>query len=246
MRPHFTSEIRQTDTLSDELKQRMYGLFQTYYCDVTETLFLNDLREKNYILLFWEKGAAEPLVGFSTLCVREENARTVSIFSGDTVLHEKCWGSRILQKAFSVFIARTKFRYPTRSVYWMLMSKGYKTYLLVRKNFPVSYPNYRTSAPTEVLALKNNFYRGKYGAAFDPTTSIIRFSEAHGAVKDDIAIPSEESVQGNPDIGFFVRSNPGYQIGDEFACIAEIRLWDIAYTSLKYVTASIARKKNKK
>lgn len=225
----------------------MYLLFQTYYRDVTEKLFLSDLSDKNYVLLFWDKKPTpEPLVGFSALYVRTETSRAITIFSGDTVLHERCWGSKILQKSFSKFIAVTKFRNTHRKVYWMLMSKGYKTYLLMRKNFPVSYPNYLGATPKQCLQVRNEFYHKRYGQAFDDKTSLIRFDEPHGAVKEEIAVPSPAAIQADPEIAYFIKANPNYLAGDELACIAEIRLRDIAYTMTKYVFGKKAAKNGKK
>ena len=93
--------------------------------------------------MLWDEkpGEARRFVGFSTILLRKEGqART--IFSGDTVVHEDYWGSKILQKGFARFLARTKLKHPATKVYWMLMSKGFKTYLLMRHNMPKSYPNH--------------------------------------------------------------------------------------------------------
>jgi DHA1 family tetracycline resistance protein-like MFS transporter len=218
--------------LSAERKRQMYALFARYYEDVNVAEFERDLAEKDHVLLFWDQ---DELAGFSTLLLKKPSGRGLALFSGDTVLAEKHWGSKILQKSFTQFVVRTKLRYPFRKLYWMLISKGYKTYLLMRRNFPHSFPSVRGIIPEEMKHFKDAFYAEKFGAAFHVDSSCIHFSDPHGKVRGEIAVPDADALQ-NPEVQLFVSANPGYQRGDELACIAEIRGSDLLFILRKYVS----------
>ena len=225
--------------LSPENLREFFLLFQIYYQDVTWERFTADLAEKTHLLVFEDiraRGAVR-LVGFTTILLGTEIGDT-SIFSGDTVIHEDFWGGKVLQKSFSKFLVRTKLRNPHRRVYWMLMSKGYKTYLLMRHNFPRSYPNAITPTPASAESFKNTFYGAKFGSAFDPGSSRIHFPEPHGSVRGTIA-DADATARENSEVRFFLERNPRYAEGDELACIAEIRLRDVVHSALRYAVSAL-------
>ena len=68
------------------------------------------------------------------------------------MIDKDCWGEKQLQRAFTKFLVRCRLRHPWRRIYWFLISKGFKTYLLMRNNF-ASWPNHREATPDEVRAV---------------------------------------------------------------------------------------------
>ena len=227
-----------TTQISDAQKHQMYELFEGYYKDVSYEGFCSDLAEKNCVLCFFaEQGLTSRLIGFSTQMQRTHTLptghRVKYLFSGDTVMHHEYWGSKILQTSFFWFIVAEKFKSPFAPVYWMLMSKGYKTYLMMRRNFKNSYPSPFSEKNSKVKLAMDTFYTEKFGEFYCAKSGVIEFDVSHGAVKDAIAEPPLH-VRKNPEIGFFLARNPEYSKGTELACIAEIRFSDFPLHIVKY------------
>jgi hypothetical protein len=116
----------------------------------------------------------------------------------------------------------------------MLISKGFKTYMLMRRNFKCSFPNYQEPTPESFLRIKHDFYKGKFGQNYLPEASIIDFGKSIGRVKDQMAVPTDRDMA-NPEVKFFLGKNPRYHEGVELACVANIRWSDIAGIGAKYV-----------
>ncbi len=233
MKTKCESRILTVSQLTPEQKTEMFRFFAEYYVDVTLDRFLEDLSEKSHVLEFRD-GAG--LVGFSTLSLRSlpHLSRGRFLFSGDTGVRRDYWGSKILQAEFTRFIIRTKLSAPFRPLYWMLISKGFKTYLLMRRNFRKSYPDPNVKTPASYLALINGYYREKFGEAYDPVSGLIEFPQSHGAVRGHLADPTPEAME-DPEVRFFIGRNPRYREGVELACVAEIRISDFFKHALKYL-----------
>ncbi len=222
------------EDLSEALKRDMFSLFEKYYDYVDFDRFLTDLNEKTHVFFFYEQGTKR-LVGFSTIFRKEipEIASGLFLFSGDTVIHEDYWGSKALQKSFFWFILESKIVSIRRPVYWMLMSKGVKTYLMMRKNFPASYPNYREKTPKEFKRVQNAFYQLKFPKHFKAESGLIVFEEKAGSVKTDSHFKPKEKTE-DPEANFFYQKNPGFENGEELACICEIRFVDFSFHLKKF------------
>lgn len=232
MKPEVQSRILRVETLSDELKARMFKLFSEYYQDVTYEQFLADLAEKTHIFLFTDE---QSLAGFSTIFRKKlpQVGSGLFLFSGDTVLRRDYWGSKLLQTAFFRFILESKLISPLQPVYWMLISKGFKTYLMMRRNFAVSFPALGAQTPEKIQNTMDRFYSWKFGQDYLPSEGVIRFKSAKGSVKGDLADPADHAIH-DPEVRHFLSLNPGYRDGTELACIAEIRFSDFIGHIPKY------------
>ncbi len=228
--------------LSDKLIREMFVLFEKYYDHVDYERFASDLKEKTHVFFFYEV-KTNRLVGFSTIFRKTipEIAPGTFLFSGDTVIHEDYWGSKALQKSFFWFILESKLLSPGRPVYWMLMSKGVKTYLMMRKNFEASYPNYQGKTPPPFDHILNEFYSMKFPGDFKKESGLILFKEKMGSVKSTLKPPPEKAVN-NLDADYFFRINPQYSQGDELACVCEIQFSDFAFLTFKFFVPGFKRK----
>lgn len=215
------------------LRTEMFRLLDRYYTDVSFDKFCSDLEEKDHVFSFW---FGKQLIGFSTVLRKRTEAplKAVLIFSGDTVIDEDFWGGKFLQAAFSRYLLKTKRENPFRPVYWMLISKGYKTYLMMRRNFPVSFPNPDDEIPEHIKGVMDDYYALKFGQAYIRKPGLIQSDGVGGAVKGNLAVPSKEALK-DPDISHFVASNPNYKRGDELACAALIRIRDLVALVPKYL-----------
>lgn len=214
--------VEPVSTLSALDRSAMWSLFQGYYADVTPELFERDLAQKQLLIVLRDSGD-QTLKGFSTIEIyrREAGGRPFSaLFSGDTIVDEAYWGQSALHRTFVRALLRLKLERPWVPVYWFLISKGYKTYLLLARNFPVHYPRHDRPTPPRVQAILDFLARDKFGAAYLPSQGILRFDEPHGRLKEGIA-PIDANLMSLPDVRFFVQRNPGHSRGEELVCLGE-------------------------
>jgi len=226
------SKILPVTSLSDKSISEMAKLFEQYYVDISLEQFRSDLFEKTHVFMFTDK---KKIVGFSTIFRKHipSVGPGTFLFSGDTVLMEEYWGSKILQKTFFRYIVESKLRTPALPLYWMLISKGFKTYLMMRRNFAHSFPQQDTKTPETIQKIMDHFYKWKYGEFYNPRTGLITFESSRGAVKGKIADPTKENFE-DPEVQYFLGKNPDYKKGVELACVAEIRFSDFLGHIPKY------------
>lgn len=205
-------------------RRKMYSIFEIYYDGVSWNGFQKDLDEKDDVILL--EHAVDGICGFSTLqCkrIQAEGKEVIGIFSGDTILERKYWGSPALGIKFLAYLWTLKLKNPTTDVYWFLISKGYKTYLLMANNFTHAFPDYQKPTPAFEKSLMDKFYSEKYPAHYRPDANTIVFDGVETArLKNQVApIVSSMRTPGSR-IAFFEQINPGWQNGDELACIARM------------------------
>ncbi|MEK2647114.1 hypothetical protein [Bdellovibrio sp. BCCA] len=228
--------------IDSTLRRRMFDLFGKYYFDVEFERFNSDLSEKTSVIMLWDRSkSSEPfLFGFSTILIRELPEGGRVIYSGDTVVDSDYWGSRTLQSAFTRVLFLTRLRHPFAPLYWMLISKGFKTYMLMRRNFPRSYPSLEGAIPADLASVKHTFYNGKFSGYYKSETSLIDFGKSLGRVKDQMAVPTTRDLS-SADVRYFLEKNPRYHEGVELACIADIRWTDIVHIICKYTVPFYAK-----
>ncbi len=209
-----------------ELTKRlhMYSILENYYQDVNWSEFQHDLSEKTHVILL--ENPETGICGFSTILCKEivvDGKSVTAVFSGDTILEKRFWGSPALGIQFLVYLWRLRLRNPFKPVYWLLISKGYKTYLLMANNFAWYFPHIKRETPEFEKNLMLKFYSSKFGKNYDHQTGIINFgSKATAKLKSNVAPISKELSGQVPKIGFFEAKNPHWQEGNELACVARM------------------------
>jgi len=108
-------------------------------------------------------------------------------------------------------------------VYWFLICSGYKTYRFLPVFFQEFYPSYRSPMPVFEQCVLGTFGRLKFGAQY--RDGIIRFDHPT-PLRPGIAEISKGRL-GNPDVAFYVQSNPGHAQGDELACLCPLELTNL-------------------
>lgn len=202
-------------------RARMWEIFERYYADVSRETFERDLAGKNHVILLRARGEIQ---GFSTLqllSARVHGRPVRAVFSGDTIIESEYWGQTALQKAFFRYIVRQKLARPLVPFYWFLISKGFKTYLLLARNFPEYWPRRERPTPSWQAAVLDTLARSKFGDSWQPERGILHFATPQGRLRESVAPigPAELAV---PDIRFFAERNPGHQSGDELCCIGRV------------------------
>jgi len=217
--------------------RQMYAVYSRYYERTEWDIFLRDLSKKSGAFLIRRK-SDNLIVGFSTvvttdLMVKGRKAR--GVFSGDTIIERAYWGSRVLQLAFYKFLISEKVRNPRATLYWLLISKGFKTYLLLANNFVSYYPNPqgKNSELSEVVDIYCNQMFPEY---YDADRQILDFGDEYQCLKGDVAEITESMRRGNPGIRFFEECNPEWRRGTELPCVGVFDLEMLAAYALKYAT----------
>jgi hypothetical protein len=208
-------------------RERMFEIMQKYYDSVTREHFDRDLAAKHAVIVLRDLAHGK-IQGFSTLMkveIGEGRSAAVGFFSGDTVVEKEFWGQRTLGIAFLQFLWLEKIKNPLRPVYWFLISKGYKTYLLMANNFSDHYPRYEKPTPALQRRIMDEFYGKLYPGKYEPATGRVVFESCEGKLKEGVAAPSAELIASNPRVAYFEKQNPGWKNGDELACIAQMTLW---------------------
>lgn len=209
--------------LSDERRDQMWAVFSKYYASITREKFEADLSEKQDVILLHDTGD-NSLQGFSTIEVYAQNIgsrRFIAVYSGDTVLDEAYWGQSALHRTFTRYLLRTKLQHPLLPVYWYLISKGYKTYLLLARNVPNHYPRHDRPTPEFEQQVLHRLSSEKFPEAYNREQGILRFETCQGRLKRGVA-PIAAELLTHPDIRFFVDRNPGHVDGEELCCLGRV------------------------
>ncbi len=224
----------------------MWRLVQEAYDGATETHFVDDLFEKSHVILL--RSSDGELQGFSTLQVTDhicDGKSFRAVFSGDTVLRETYWGNGHLARAFGAYILKvrlkTLFTRPKTTVYWFLLSKGFKTYLIMANNFPRHFPHVDRVTPPIEDKIRHHYYLQKYQSSkcrYDSRTGIlVPELSRRMRLKKGVASPPAE-LGGHAKIEYFVRLNPNWAKGEELACIAKVSTWVPLIYTFKFVLKS--------
>jgi hypothetical protein len=244
------ASVERTAGLDAATCDAAYVLFAAAYDGTDRSRFERDLAEKQLVILLRDARTGV-LKGFSTVHVgavpgggvRGRGATVV--FSGDTVIDPQYWGQKQLQKAFSLLMLRLKLRAPHRELYWFVVCKGYKTYLLMAHHLP-GVPRVGYATPPAMQGVLDRVARQRFGGGYDPSTGVIANVEvdaagaAHERVREGLATITPELLAADEHIRFFVQANPGHERGDELACLAPIQLRVIA-GSVLWSAAAVVR-----
>lgn len=216
-----TTRYQKVNTLSVVDIARMHALFEENYAFSPLSTFIDDLEKKDGAFIVRKK-ATQEIVGFSTLGIYTfelGGKKAKGLFSGDTIIDRNYWGSRSLQNAFALKLFWEALKSPLTPQYWLLISKGYKTYLLLARNFPDFYPQ-RGSAQPELKDLVTEYCEAMFPGKLDHDSMLLDFGDNANCLKDHVAAITPEMCAADPDIAFFEQRNPSWQRGTELPCIA--------------------------
>ncbi len=203
--------------LRPESVAQMLRLMQTHYEGVSEPRFLADLQAKQWVILLYDE---RRLCGFSTQVLFDfphENRPTRVLFSGDTIIDKHHWGSLALPIAWGRLML--SLTCPDSELYWLLISKGYKTYRFLPVFFHEFYPCFLTPTPTFEKTLLEKVASQRFGERFDPASGVLRAEPGAQRLREGVAELDGRRLR-DPHVAFFQHQNPGHSRGDELVCVA--------------------------
>jgi len=218
------SYIRASSVTNDDLHV-FFDIFRRHYDNVDFDQFRADFIEKDYVIIL-KDGNAGAVRGFSTIAIYDrvvQGERIKLLFSGDTVIERSHWGQQELLKTWCSIAAGIYERLDINErFYWLLMSKGYRTYLYLPFFFKEFYPRADVEWSALEKGIIDDFGMFKYPDHYDPSCGLIVFDKSPGKLKSDIA-NTPVAKQKNPHVSFFLKSNPRFAEGDELVCLARIQ-----------------------
>ncbi|MBN1952509.1 MAG: hypothetical protein JW801_15005 [Bacteroidales bacterium] len=219
-------EIVSVHDLTPEQKDSMYQLMHNYYSHVHRDSFDHDLSEKNWVLMLREESGQE-IAGFSTQMLfpfRHQGKELRILFSGDTIIRKEHWGSMALSLLFGELMIRILKEFGEHELYWLLISKGLRTYKYLPAFFLEYYPCSKCPTPPEIQELMHALGIFKFADSYSPEKGIILADREGQYLKPEYHADAKPS---KPHEVFFYKANPGYIRGDELLCLTRLSLDNI-------------------
>ena len=217
------SETVPVEELGVSEKDAMYALLAENYENVNRPCFEADLFEKDCSILLRD-AQDHTLRGFSTQKVMRfhvDGQPLRAVFSGDTIIARSHWGEQELGHAWTRFVAGRRAEEPDIPLYWFLISKGYRTYLFLPLFFHQFFPRHDQVTPAREQIILDTLASTRYPECYVRESGLIVFPESHGNLNPELAEIEPRRLR-NPHVRFFLSKNPGFAIGHEMACLAEI------------------------
>ena len=233
-------KIYRVAQLDGAVRKKMYDLYERYYGNTDFSRFSSDLANKDFVLLLFDE--TESLQGFSALTVYErqfEGREIRVVFSGDTVVDERHWGQQALALSWLRLAGQIKAEKPEQPLYWLLISKGHRTYRYLSAFSHDFYPAPDRTTPHQTLELMHFLARDRFGEAYDPVAGILRFPQSLGNLRAEYAQIPQAHLRLRV-VEFFLERNPGYANGEELVCLCELSATNLRPIARRAFLAGIA------
>ncbi|OVE75568.1 hypothetical protein BVX97_04060 [bacterium E08(2017)] len=212
-------EIRKPSDISCQDKLKMYQLMGQYYHGVNRTQFDKDLLDKQNVITLHHN---RDICGFSTQAIWNltyDDIEFKVVFSGDTIVDRSKRATTGLPFAFARFLFSEYDQNRNKPLYWLLTSKGYKTYHAMTTFFYRYFPSRNGNESEEEMRVLQKIMAQKFNGNLDKTNWVLKAkadSQRLRICHDEFSPCSKRT----PGLEFFEKMNPGHQNGDELVCFA--------------------------
>ena len=220
------SNLLKISELTDTDKLAMFRLMQDVYNGENWDKFLSDMTEKNYALVLYDEKSQ--IAGFTTIEIFDFEGNII-IYSGDTVVEENSRGDIELMRAWWKFSYTVQQNNPDKSVFWLLISKGWRTYKFFPMFLKKIYPTYRYETPQEVQEFINRLALTKFGDCYKDGIVVPEKPDMLKSGKNDV--PKRRI--NDSDVMFFLKKNPEFYKGNELVCLAELSVANLTKAGLR-------------
>jgi len=207
------------NAVDEETRALMYELFCKQFENVPYASFIEDLEQKNWVLLMYRDYGV--LSGFSSMHLYDVtvDGRELSVvYSGDTVVDSDTWSDSALSYFWMGAIDYLRRMHRKEQLYWFLLVSGYRTYRFLPVYSDYFFPRFDQSTPHAVKSVIDAVATGRFGESYDAKTGIVHLDVA-AILKDGFrGIPDNRLA--DPHIAFFAQQNPGHEQGDELVCFS--------------------------
>jgi hypothetical protein len=216
----YATSFEAVSALPESVRREMAALYLGMYDGSSASIFFDDLAKKDEALLVRD---GRTLVGFTTFRFFEHDwrgERVGVVYSGDTVVAREHWGQQALAFDWISRMGAIKRERPERTLYWLLLVKGHRTFRYLPLFARSFYPHWSVDR-SDLKPLADELARRMFPRDYNAASGVVEFAQSRGHLKPDIAEPAPaEAARG--DVGFFLQRNPGFRRGHELVCIAEI------------------------
>jgi hypothetical protein len=236
-------KIVKPQEIDAKTRQEMFLLMDFHYANTILEDFIRDLNGKTDVIMLFDARSDE-LVGFSTQKIfpfSTGSKEIMVLYSGDTIIRQEYWGSLQLSIAFGKLMIDTILDNPDKEFYWMLISKGVRTFKFLPAYFIEYYPMYGISTPEPVKMIMDALALNMYPLQYDSKNGVIR-AIPHGQYLREKF--QQSKLTGNMAINNFFSLNPGYTHGDELVCFTRLSFENIRPFIKKVLVRAFQMKMN--
>lgn len=216
---------------------RLFGLMDATYGGCTKKKFLRDMHNKDYVLLLCNTQRC--IQGFTTLEVFDfahERQTFKIIFSGDTVIAAEARGSLTLMREWWRVVSDIRAQSPGEEFYWLLISKGWRTYKMCPLFFKEFYPHRSLVTPQPMHRLMEALGRVRFGAQYQNGLIIPDDPDfLRNGVND---VPQRKGR--DADVCFFLQQNPLFHVGNELVCLCRLHPDNMTDMALRHFHARLS------
>jgi len=219
------SQVLPVQEVNADFTLKLYQLFAACYDNVTLARFESDLAEKDFIVVLRDMESDEPR-GFSTqqiLRIHVDGKPIRALFSGDTIIDPDYWGEQELVRGWCQVVGQLLAEEAEIPLYWLLISKGFRTYLYLPVFYHEFWPRYDRATPPSAQRIMDALANIKWPRYYQASFGLLQFPSSLGNLKSEIAdIPAGRME--DPNVKFFLERNPTFLQGTELVCLAPISL----------------------
>lgn len=204
------------------LTAQLFRIYSRYYAPVDAEVFECDFQAKTYAVVLYD--ATDTPCGFSSVERLHHQTPTGPItllFSGDTVIDRAHWGHQTLPFAWIEQAGRVKSAAPDTPLYWLLITKGHRTYRYLPAFTHRHYPD-PTDTPLQIQDLIDSVAGAKFGPAYDAVRGILRPAADCPTALRPLFDGLDAATSQNRHVRFFLDKNPGHAQGEELVCLCEL------------------------
>jgi hypothetical protein len=199
----------------------MLSLLTDCFDNVCELSFEQDLESKDAVLFL--RNSFGSICGFSSLVSFNHVHRGTDyrvVFSGDTVITPKYWGSLELPIVWGSHLLDCYEKDPLTPLLWFLISKGIRTFKFLPVFFQNYYPNPQEETKPEIQSLINSLGKARFGERYNKEAGVITAVPNSYYLRPELA-RRQVSSKKRPYIDHFYDHNPEYYRGTELLCLTE-------------------------
>jgi hypothetical protein len=219
-------------------RDEMFALMDRHYENMRRSDFDRDLAEKRWVIELVESGSGR-LCGFSTqrmLDLSVAGRKVKSLFSGDTIVERRHWGSTALALAWGRLAFAVMDEYRGDELVWILISKGFRTYRFMPVYFREFFPRWDAPAPAWAANIIRAFGQTAFPDRYDAATGIVRAPAEGCRLRPELGNAAVERTS-DPHVQFFARANPGHGQGDELVCVAPLTRANFSRTAERLIAS---------
>jgi hypothetical protein len=209
--------IRSND-FDQTTQEEMWSIYQNFY-SCSYKSFMSRIARNNYFAMYT---ANAKLVGFTSLRVDHqilEDKKHLFFYFEQTVIDQAYRGESLIQQTGLKLIVRFAGKLLTSKAYFWADALTYQTYLGFTKSLTEYYPSRKSGTPPPAKQMLNYLGDKHFGNTYSAVTGIIYQATEYGNAPSE-RISSEQLA--DPDIRFYVGSNPFYIRGNGLLVMAPL------------------------